>query len=124
VKLDANAASVLRTATPEEIQKRVNEALGSRITLLGKAPRIIAAKQLKSGDIVLHTATTAEADILKGAADEWVKSLGTTARVLKPTYGVVMHGVQTNKESINVDNQALAIEKIEAEMHCYTQERR
>ncbi|PGG95326.1 hypothetical protein AJ79_10120 [Helicocarpus griseus UAMH5409] len=45
VKLDAKAASNLRTAKPDEIQKRVNEALSSRISLLGKAPRVIAAEQ-------------------------------------------------------------------------------
>jgi hypothetical protein len=44
-----------------------------------------------------------------------VKSLGIIARVLKPIYGIVMHGMQTNKKSIDVDNQALAIKKIEAE---------
>jgi hypothetical protein len=38
----------------------VNDALGSRISLLGTAPRVIAAKQLKSGNVVLHTVTTSE----------------------------------------------------------------
>lgn len=71
----------------------MNDATGSRINLLGKAPRVIAAKQLKSGDVVLHTATTTEADTLKNTEDEWVKVLGTTARVIKPTYGVIVQGV-------------------------------
>jgi hypothetical protein len=39
-----NAAAVLREVLPE---KR-------------KAPRVIAIKQLKSGDVVLHTVTTAD----------------------------------------------------------------
>jgi hypothetical protein len=93
----------------------VNDALGSRINLLGKAPRVIAAKQLESGDVVLHAATTAEADTLKSTEDEWVKVLGTTARVIKPTYRVLVHGVCTSKESIDTDNQRRAIEKIESE---------
>ncbi|KAI3056824.1 hypothetical protein CBS147353_11131 [Aspergillus niger] len=115
VKLDANSAAVLRKISPEDLRKRVNDALGSRINLLGKAPRVIAAKQLKSGDVVLHTATTAEADTLKNTEEEWVKVLGTTARVIKPTYGVIVHGVRTDKESIDTDNQDRAIEKIESE---------
>lgn len=115
VKLDASAAAVLRKVSPEDLRKRVNDATGSRINLLGKAPRVIAAKQLKSGDVVLHTATTAEADTLKNTEDEWVKVLGTTARVIKPTYGVIVHGVRTGKESIDTDNQQKAIEKIESE---------
>jgi hypothetical protein len=101
VKLDANSAAVLRKISPEDLRKRVNDALGSRINLLGKAPRVIAAKQLKSGDVVLHTATTAEADTLKSTEEERVKVLGTTARVIKPTYGVVIHGLRTDKESID-----------------------
>ncbi|KAE8389528.1 hypothetical protein BDV23DRAFT_184282 [Aspergillus alliaceus] len=41
VKLDANSAAVLRKVSPEDLRKRVNYALGSRINLLGKAPRVI-----------------------------------------------------------------------------------
>ena len=115
VKLDTSAAAVLRKVTPEDLRKRVNDATGSQINLLGKAPRVIAAKQLKSGDVVLHTATTTEADTLKRTEDDWVKVLGTTAWVIKPTYGVIVHGVATGKDSINTDNQQRAIEKIETE---------
>ncbi|GFG19796.1 hypothetical protein IFM5058_10320 [Aspergillus udagawae] len=115
VKLNANSAAVLRKISPEDLRKRVNNALGSWINLLGKAPCVIAAKQLKSGDVVLHTATTAEADTLKSTKEEWVKVLGTTARVIKPMYGVIVHGVRTDKESIDTDNQDRAIEKIESE---------
>jgi hypothetical protein len=78
-------------------------------------PSGLAAKQLKSGDVVLHTATTAEADTLKDTEEEWVKVLGTSARVVRPTYGVIVHGVRTSKESIDIDNQQRAIEKIESE---------
>lgn len=104
MKLDANAAAVLRQVSSEDLCKRVNDALGSRINLLGKATQAIAAKQLKSGDVVLHTATTAEADTLKDTEEEWVKVLGTSARVVRPTYGVIVHGVRTSKESIDADN--------------------
>ncbi|OJZ79993.1 hypothetical protein ASPFODRAFT_212934 [Aspergillus luchuensis CBS 106.47] len=83
--------------------------------MLGKAPRAIVAKQLKSGDVILPTTTTAEADTLKSREEEWVKVLGTIARVIKPTYGVIVHGVRTDKESIDAGNQDRAIEKIESE---------
>lgn len=52
VKLDASAAAVLRSISPEDLCKRVNDALGSRDNLPGKAPRVIAAKQLRSGHVV------------------------------------------------------------------------
>lgn len=38
-----------------------------------------------------------------------------TARVIKPTYGVIVHGGPAGNESINTDNQQRAIEKIETE---------
>lgn len=100
VKLNASAAAVLHKVPPEDLRKRVNDATGSRINLLGKAPRVIAAKQLKSRDVVLHTATMTEADTLKNTEDDWVKVLGTTAQVIKPTYRVIVHGVATGKDSI------------------------
>lgn len=115
VKLDANAAAVLRKVSPEDLHKQVNDALRTRINLLGKAPRVIAAKQLKSGDVVLHTRQRQRRTLLKSTEDEWVKVLRTTARVIEPMYGVIVHGVRTNKESINTDNQERAIEKIESE---------
>jgi hypothetical protein len=87
VKLDANAAAILRQVSPEDLCKRVNHALGWRINLLGKAPPVIAAKQLKSGDVALRTATTA--DTLKDTEEEWIKVLGTSARVARTTYGVI-----------------------------------
>ncbi|RJE17290.1 hypothetical protein PHISCL_10373, partial [Aspergillus sclerotialis] len=51
VKLDASAAAILRNVSSEDICKRVNEAMGARGNLLGKGPRVISAKQLKSGDV-------------------------------------------------------------------------
>ena len=115
VKLDAKSAAVLRPVTPEDIQKRVNEAVKSQVHLMGKAPQVVAAKQLKSGDVVLYTASTSDADTLKSSEAHWVRVLGSTARIVRPTYGVIAHGVGTNKESIDTDNQQRAIEKIETE---------
>jgi ribosomal protein L24 len=44
-----------------------------------------------------------------------VQILGTRARVLKPTYGVLVHGVRTEKENIDPSNQSEATEKIRTE---------
>jgi hypothetical protein len=69
----------------------VNDAFGTRINLLGKAPRVVAIKQPKSSDVVLHTVTTAEASALKSTESERARVLGTTAGVIKPTCGVIAH---------------------------------
>jgi hypothetical protein len=37
------------------------------------------------------------------------------ARGVKSTYGVIIHGVRTDKESIDTDNQESAVEKVESE---------
>jgi hypothetical protein len=54
-------------------------------------------------------------DILKSTKDEWVKVLGITAQVIKPTYRVIIHRVHTDKELINTNNQDRAIKKIKLE---------
>lgn len=41
--------------------------------------------------------------------------MGTGAKVLKPTYEVIAHGVRTSKEVIDPEDQKKAIEKIQAE---------
>ena len=52
------------------------------------------------GDIAIHTANTADAELLKEKSTPWVRTLGSRARVLKPTYGVLIHGVRTDKENV------------------------
>jgi hypothetical protein len=74
--------------------------------------QIVAARQLKSGDIAIHTASTADAKLLNENPSAWVSSLGRRARVLKRTYGVLVYGVRTDKETIDPSEQAEWIEKI------------
>jgi hypothetical protein len=53
----------------------------------GRTPQVVAAKQPKSGDMALHTTNTTDANILRENPGEWVRSLESRARILKPTYG-------------------------------------
>lgn len=64
--------------------------------------KVVAAHQLKSGDIQIFASTTAEAAQLKQNSG-WVKSLGEHAELVVPTYGVIVHGIPTN--SINIKDQ-------------------
>ncbi|CAG9950815.1 unnamed protein product [Clonostachys rosea f. rosea IK726] len=79
-----------------------------------KTVKVVAAYQLKSGDIQIFTSTTAEAIKLKENVG-WLGSLGEHAEVVVPTYGVIVHGVPTN--SINMKDQKATIEQILADNH-------
>ena len=79
-----------------------------------KTVKVVAAHQLKSGDIQIFTSTTAEAAQLKQNR-EWLRGLGERAEVIVPTHGVIVHGVLT--KSINMKDQEATIQQILADNH-------
>ncbi|KAK8097336.1 hypothetical protein PG999_013280 [Apiospora kogelbergensis] len=56
---------------------------------------------LKSGDIQVYTTFVAQAKALIEYADQWVKFVGSKAKVVVPTFGVVIHGLPTSTFSQN-----------------------
>jgi hypothetical protein len=86
------------------LRRRINDTLKQLATSTDKIPQVVAAKQLKSGDISIHAANAVEANQLKDNSEAWVQILGTRARVLKPIYGVLVYGVRTEKENIDPSN--------------------
>jgi hypothetical protein len=54
-----------------------------------------SAMFLKSGDIQFHTAFATQAKILLAHASEWAKYIGNKAKVVVPTYGVLIHAIPT-----------------------------
>ncbi|EED12027.1 conserved hypothetical protein [Talaromyces stipitatus ATCC 10500] len=74
--------------------------------------KIVAAYQLKSGEIQIFTSTTAEATQLK-ENQGWLKGLGERAELIMPTYGVIVHGISTN--SINTKDQTATIQQMLAD---------
>jgi hypothetical protein len=79
-----------------------------------KTVKVVAAHQLKSGDIQVFISTTAEATRLK-QHKEWLRGLGEHAELIVPTYGVIVHDIPTS--SIDVKDQGAAIEQILADNH-------
>ena len=77
-----------------------------------KSVKVVAAHQLKSGDIQIFTSTTAEATQLKENKG-WLRGLGEHAELIVPTYGVIVHGVSTN--SINIKDQKATIQQMLAD---------
>ena len=113
VKLkDHGIAQRYRTHPAAWIRQQVQTAIHSYTTT--KSITVIAAHQLKSGDIGLITSTTIETAQLK-EHQEWLKGLGQRAEVIVPTYGVIVHGVSTS--SINTKDQSATIQQILADNH-------
>jgi len=77
-----------------------------------KSVKVVAAHQLKSGDIQIFTSTTAEATQLKENKG-WIRGLGEQAELIVPTCGVIVHGISTN--SINIKDQKATIQQILAD---------
>lgn len=77
-----------------------------------KSIKVVAAYQLKSGDIQIFTSTTTEALQLR-ENKAWLKGLGDHAELIVPTYGVIAHGISTN--SMNMKNQEATIQQLLAD---------
>jgi hypothetical protein len=73
---------------------------------------VVAAHQLKSGDIQIFTSSTVEATMLKENTG-WIRGLGEYTELIVPTYGVIVHGIATN--SINIKDQKATIQQILAD---------
>ena len=101
-----------RTHSPAWVRQQVTASIQNNAGT--KMVKVVAAYQLKSGDIQIFTSTTAEAAKLKENSG-WLGGLGEHAQVVVPTYGVIVHGIPTN--SINVNDQTATIEQILADNH-------
>ncbi|OWT43401.1 hypothetical protein VFPPC_18544 [Pochonia chlamydosporia 170] len=92
------------------IRQQVEAAIHGNSTT--KAIKVVAAHQLKSGDIQIFTSTTAEATQLKESKG-WISGLGEHAELIVPTFGVIAHGIPTN--SINIKDQKATIQQMLAD---------
>ena len=113
VKLkDHGISQRFRTLSTVMIKHKVEASI--RENTGTKSVEIVAAHQLKSGDIQIFTSSTAEATKLREHRG-WISGLGEHAELIVPTYGVIVHGISTN--SINVKDQKATIQHILADNH-------
>lgn len=90
----------------QQIQTIIRDHTATRLI------KVVAAHQLKSGDIQIFASTTTETTQLKENKG-WLKGLGECAELVVPTYGVIVHGVATN--SINIKDQQATIQQVVAD---------
>lgn len=113
VKLkDQGIAQRHRTHSAAWTKQQVETSINNNAAT--KAVKVVAAHQLKSGDIQIFTSTTTEATQLK-RNKEWLGGLGAQAELIVPTYGVIVHGIPTS--SINVKDQTTTIDQMLADNH-------
>ncbi len=89
--------------TRNQVETSIHDNAATRLV------KVVAAHQLKSGDIQIFTSTTAEAIQLKENKG-WIRGLREQAELIVPTYGVIVHGISTN--SINIKDQKATIQRM------------
>lgn len=113
VKLkDHGVAQRLRLVPAPRIRQQVETAVRGHAAT--RAIKVVAAHQLKSGDIQIFTSSTAEATKLRENTG-WTSGLGEHAELIVPTYGVIVHGIST--ASINIKDQRATIQQMLADNH-------
>ncbi|KAF3484323.1 uncharacterized protein GIQ15_03647 [Arthroderma uncinatum] len=101
-----------RTLSTTKIKQQVDTSIQNHAN--SRSVTVVAAHQLKSGDIQIFTSSRAEAARLRESRG-WVSGLGEHAELIVPTHGVIVHGISTN--SINIKDQEVTIQQILADNH-------
>lgn len=111
---DAAAVERMRTMSSMDMVKAVNQAMKKE-----KQGAIVAARQLKSGDIMLQAASQDAKNGIQQAT-EWLKALGQEAEMVKPSFPILVHGVRIS--SVDTENCKKTIEAFRAENHSILQQ--
>jgi hypothetical protein len=90
---DANIVKQLRDRTPLEIAAKVNAALAASTHPQLQTIKVLATRQLRSGDLCVSLPSEVCAQGLRDLQNEWIGGLAPRAVVSRRTYGVLMHGV-------------------------------
>jgi hypothetical protein len=91
----------VRAMSPRSLKAHVDHAIEQSNNENIDKLKAVSANQLKSGDLSIKTATTADMEALRQFAGEWEHHLGNNATVRIPTYGILAHGIRTR--SMNMD---------------------
>ncbi|KAJ9650423.1 hypothetical protein H2201_009305, partial [Coniosporium apollinis] len=68
---DPHMSSHLRSHDPKQLKDRINNALKEHANVNIRKIRIVATKQLRSGDIAIYTTTGEEREALQEFAEDW-----------------------------------------------------
>ncbi|KAI9783760.1 MAG: hypothetical protein M1839_003096 [Geoglossum umbratile] len=107
---DSDKANELRLRRSTELTEHINAAISNGSNPHVQTIRVMAAKQLKSGDISTHTARPEECEIPREFVGDCTTALGPKTEVPIATYGVIIHGIRT--DSINMSHPEEAIHNL------------
>ena len=108
--LDHGIAQHFRQLSPTQLKNKVNRILQEDPKV--KNVKIVAAHQLKSGDVTVITDSLNTATELQTHTG-WAKGLGPRAEVIRTTYGAIIHGIPVN--TVNMKDQQGMIQRILAD---------
>jgi hypothetical protein len=93
----------------EHVSKLIAKQIQDKLNGTG-SPDVVAIRQLSSKDIAVHLSTVAAAKA-KTEDDGWARVLGPSARVVKKTYSVIVHGIR--KDVYKQEDQKDYIERLQ-----------
>ncbi|MCJ1472222.1 hypothetical protein MMC13_000869 [Lambiella insularis] len=108
--LDLGLAQRFRQLSPSQLKTKVNNILQE--TFMVKDIKIVAAHQLKSGDVTVITDSLDNVTELQ-THTEWAKGLGPRAEVIRTTYDAIVHGIPVN--TVSMKDQQGTIQRILAD---------
>jgi hypothetical protein len=86
----------IRALSPRSLKAHVDRAIEQSSNEHIDKLKAVSANQLKSGDLSIKTATTADMEALRQFAEDWEHRIGNGALVRIPTYGILAHGIRTS----------------------------
>ncbi|KGO71177.1 hypothetical protein PITC_096480 [Penicillium italicum] len=122
---DSDTRETLRRRIPREIVEQAERTWEQAARRKASAPlgggcHFLAAKVLPSGDVKMTANSASGAELLRKHADGWLKSFGPAAHVRKPTWGVVVRGVDTKTMLLTPESMAgMAKELVRQNSHSW-----
>jgi hypothetical protein len=110
VKVDQANREKLRQTQPREIvlkaeQLREKQARKKTSAALAGGAYFVAARVLPSGDVSMLVNSASGAELLRRHT-EWVSFFGRAARIQKPSWGVVVHGLPVKTFNLTTETAA------------------
>ncbi|KAJ5718814.1 hypothetical protein N7488_004460 [Penicillium malachiteum] len=105
VRLNASAAvAAYRRETAASMVQKIDKLRAKvakqKVTAPLASVKVVAARQLVSGDIRLTVRSAREAELMR-THREWVASLSRKAELLLPTWGVIIHDMNMRSMGVN-----------------------
>jgi hypothetical protein len=93
---DPVTIAIIRAMSPRSLKAHVDRAIEQSSNEHIEKIKVVSSNQLKSGDLSIKTATSADMEALRQFAEDWEHRIANGAAVRIPTYGVLAHGIRTS----------------------------